>query len=347
MNHPSANTGLTPVETTHASPGSIRLKHPRIRQVIDELNTLIYPGSQESILLVIGPTGVGKTTLARFMVEHANSAVADQMEADAGLIPAAYVEAPASGETEFSWRLFYTQALLELGEDLSVPKAAYGIDPSTGKMVRPGGIPTSNLAGLRTALERSLNKRGTQMLVIDEAAHIIRQTRQSRLEIQLDTLKSLANRGSTQMVMVGSYDLYQLVSLSGQLARRIHVVHCERYRQDRVEDVKAFSGCLQQFQRSFPTMREAQLAKYAEALHENTLGCIGTLSSVLTRAHRFAEADGAWSVGALERALLTDAQRTRILEEILEGEDAINPSLTRSSFRRAKPTRTAAKREAV
>lgn len=35
-------------------------------------------------------------------------------------------------------------------------------------------------------------------------------------------------------------------------------------------------------------------------------------------------------LGALERALLTDAQRTRILEEILEGETAINPSLTRN-----------------
>ena len=36
------------------------------------------------------------------------------------------------------------------------------------------------------------------------------------------------------------------------------------------------------------------------------------------------------SLDTLERALLTDAQRTRILEEILEGEAAINPSLTRN-----------------
>ena len=70
-----------------------------------------------------------------------------------------------------------------------------------------------------------------------------------------------------------------------------------------------------------------QLVQYAQALHENTLGCVGTLSSVLTRAAKLAEADGQWTVGALERALLTDAKRTRILEEILEGEAAINPSL--------------------
>lgn len=132
------------------------------------------------------------------------------------------------------------------------------------------------------------------------------------------------------MVMVGSYDLYQLVSLSGQLARRTHVVHCERYREDRHEDVLAFTACLQKFQSVLPQLWGDQLVQYAQALHENTLGCVGTLSSVLTRAAKLAEADGKWTVGALERALLTDAQRTRILEEILEGEAAINPSLTRN-----------------
>lgn len=79
-----------------------------------------------------------------------------------------------------------------------------------------------------------------------------------------------------------------------------------------------------------PHLWGEKLVQYTQALHENTLGCIGTLSSVLTRAAKFAEADGRWTETALERALLTDAQRTRILEEILEGEAAINPSLTRN-----------------
>ena len=298
--------------------------------MIDELNTLIYPGSQDSILLVIGPTGVGKSTLAKYMVEHATEKASSEMSTNAGVIPSAYVEAPSSGEDDFSWRLFYTQVLAELGEDLSAPKVAYGIDPTTGRMVRPRGMSYNGLAGLRTSVERCLKERDTRFLVIDEAAHIIRQTRRSRLEIQLDTLKSLANKGCSQMVMVGSYDLYQLVSLSGQLARRIHVVHCERYREDRPEDVLAFTGCLQKFQSLLPLLWGDQLLQYAQALHENTLGCVGTLSSVLTRAAKLAEADGRWTVGALERALLTEAQRTRILEEILEGEAAINPSLTRT-----------------
>lgn len=330
MHSKNTSPALVPVPASAESLLSLRIKHTRIKQVIDELKTLIYPGSQDSILLVIGPTGVGKTTLARYMVEQAMEGAVSEMNIDAGLIPAVYVEAPSSGEDDFSWRLFYTQVLAELGEDLNTPKVAYGIDPISGLMVRPRGMSHNGLAGLRIAVERCLNGRDTRFVVIDEAAHIIRQTRQSRLEIQLDTLKSLANKGASQMVMVGSYDLYQLVSLSGQLARRIHVVHCERYRQDRPEDVRAFTACLQKFQSVLPDLWGDQLIQYAQALHENTLGCIGTLSSVLTRAAKLAEADGLWTVGALERALLTDAQRTRILEEILEGEAAINPSLTRN-----------------
>jgi len=68
---------------------------------------------------------------------------------------------------------------------------------------------------------------------------------------------------------------------------------------------------------------------YADVLHENTLGCIGTLSAVLTRVAKLAENKGTWSTEHLRTALLSELQRKQILEEILEGEAAINPGLTR------------------
>lgn len=315
---------------------SMRIKHTRIAQTMSELSTLIYPESQDSILLVCGPSGVGKSTLAHYMVDSALQAAAASMDNNAGLIPAVYVEAPASGESDFSWRLLFQRILAQLDGELPMPKADYGIDPENGRMVRPFGRPGNSLAALRTAVERALRHRGAKYLVIDEAAHIIRQSRRGRLEIQLDTLKSLANECGTQIILVGSYDLYQLVSLSGQLARRTHVLHFERYRQDRDEDLRAFRACVQKFQDALPGLWGQQLTQHADALHENTLGCIGTLSAVLTRAAKLAHADGHWSVDALRRALLTEAQQHQILEEILEGEAAINPGLTRTLPRPAK-----------
>lgn len=309
---------------------TIRIKHSRIAQKMTELNTLIYPESQDSILLVCGPTGVGKSTLAKHMVDGALADAAKSMETDAGLVPAAYVEAPCSGESDFSWRLFYQRILSKLEGEVCMPKHAFGIDASSGRMVKPRGPTANTLAALRTAVERALRERRTQFLVIDEAAHIIRQTPRNRLEIQLDTLKSLANECATQIVLVGSYDLYQLVSLSGQLARRTHVMHFERYRQDNDADVRAFKACVHKFQDTLPGLWGEQLTQHSGALHENTLGCIGTLSAVLMRAAKLAQADGKWSVDALRRALLTEAQRIQILEEILDGEAAINPGLTRT-----------------
>lgn len=327
---PPTNTPLVAIAATASQLSRKRIRHTRIGQVMSDLDTLIYPDSQDSILLVCGPTGVGKSTLAHYMVDTALKQSAEAMEADAGIIPAVYVEAPASGETDFSWKLFYQRILAQLEGDLAAPKAAYGVDPESGRLIRPQGANGNSLAALRTAVERALKSRGVQFLVIDEAAHLIRQTRRNRLQIQLDTLKSLANQCGTQMILVGSYDLYQLVSLSGQLARRTHVLHFARYRQDCPEDVLAFNACIQKFQDSLPALWGNQLMQHAAALHENTLGCIGTLSAVLTRAAKLAQAKGEWSTSILERALLTEAQRKQILEETLDGEAAINPGLTRT-----------------
>jgi len=317
---------IDPIKTLSAK----RIKHPRVDEVMRELDTLIYPASQDSILLVCGPTGAGKTTLAKHMVDTALDDARLQMESNLGVIPAVFVEAPSSGENDFSWRLFYQRILVQLGDNLDAPKVVYGIDAQTGQMLRRRASNGNSLAALRSAVEEGLRERQVQFLVIDEAAHIIRQTRGSRrLEIQLDTLKSLANQCGTQMILVGSYDLYQLVALSGQLARRTHVLHFDRYREDRPEDVRAFAGCVRAFENALPNLWGGQLSHYTKGLLENTLGCVGTLSSVLVRAARLAEAAGSWSVNALERALLNEAQRKRILEEILDGETAVGPSFTR------------------
>lgn len=326
----SPQTPLIPVDKTAQSLRQLRINHTRVKQVTGELKTLIYPDSQDSLLLVCGPTGAGKSTLARHLVESELAASHTDMQTDAGLIPAIYVEAPASGEADFSWRLFYQRILEQLESDTCLPKYAFGIDEETGRLVRPRRAVDRTLAGLRSAVERALRQRNTRFLVIDEAAHIIRQTRASRLEIQLDTLKSLANECGVQIVLVGAYDLYQLVSLSGQLARRTHILHFERYREDVSTDVRAFSACVRIFELELPVLWAGQLMPHVQALHENTLGCIGTLSAVLTRAAKFAEASGGWATDALLRALLTQAQRAKILEEILDGEAAINPGLTRT-----------------
>ncbi|TCJ13936.1 ATP-binding protein [Parasulfuritortus cantonensis] len=294
---------------------------------MSDINSLLDPDGD--ILAIMGPAGVGKSVLGHYLVENAIRNHETEMAANAGFTPAIRVEAVASGEAEFSWRLFYMGIIEELGEDLTMPRQDFDIDPVTGRMRRSRRTPMNTLAGLRTAVERSLVARKLRTVVVDEAAHIFRQCSPRKLLIQLDTLKSLSNTTGVQLVLIGSYDLYELLFLSGQLARRIQVVHFPRYRQDNEADVRAFKACVQQFQNTRKDLWGDGLMPYADALMENTLGCVGTLKAVLKRAAKFAQGRGDWSVDALEAALLTDTQREQILREILEGEQRIAPGISR------------------
>lgn len=294
---------------------------------MSEVMSLLDP--KGDILAIMGPTGVGKSVLGEYLVDNALKESAESMQANPGLIPALRIEAVSSGEAEFPWRLFYQSILEALGEDLSMPRQVYDVDPQTGRLLFTRRTPTNSLGGLRKAVERALQARQVRFLVIDEAAHIFRQCSSSKLIIQLDTLKSLSNTSGVQLVLLGSYDLYELVFLNGQLARRIQLVHFSRYREDTESDVRAFKACVQQFQNTNRELWGESLMEYADALMENTLGCVGTLKAVLKRAVRFANGRGKWSKGALESALLTQTQREQILREILEGEQRIEPGVTR------------------
>ncbi|AWI75114.1 ATPase [Parazoarcus communis] len=322
-------THLNNASTDHHHLTGHRIRHPRIASAIDECGLLLEAGDGADLLLLCGPTGAGKTTLGNFLVETELKNQSEDLAANPGYIPAIRVEAPASGEREFSWRLFFKRILDELEYELDVPRTAYGIDPGTGRVVRPRGTNPNSLAGLRTSVERSLKSRGTRFIVVDEAAHIARQCHPSLLELQFDTLKSLSNECGVQWILMGSYDLFELISLSGQLARRSHIIHFSRYREDVTDDLRAFRACLKHFGLSLPALKQVDLLKYAEVFHQNTLGCIGILRDVLVRLDLLVGRRG-WSEDTLCSALLTEAQVTQILREIVEGEERIAPGLKRN-----------------
>ncbi len=308
---------------------SLRIRHPSIAGTIDDLHLVLDAPANAGLLIVCGPPGVGKSTLGDYLVESELKVQAGEMEANPGFVPAIRVEAPASGERDFSWRLFYQRILAGLEGDLDCPRTAYGVDSVSGRVVRPHGASGHRLSGLRTALERSLKNRETRFIVVDEAAHMMRQCHGLRLEQQLDTLKSLSNESGVRWVLLGSYDLFELLSLSGQLARRTHVLHFGRYRQDLEADVRAFRACIRQFAQRLPALKEVDVMAYSDLLHENTVGCIGTLWQVLSRLNVQVTARG-WSEEQLYRSLLPEAQTTRILEEVLNGEDRIATGLSRT-----------------
>lgn len=194
-----------------------RLKHTRVIEVIEEVNT--HPGSQGDIVLVCGPEGAGKTTLIKCILETTLDRSHSQTNTKLNVILAVYVDAPLTGESGFSWKLFYHRILAQLGDNLGAHRR---------------GTNGHSLAALSTAVERSLRERQVRFLIIDDAANIVRQIRnKQQLKIQIDALKTLVSRCGTRLVLVGSDELHQLVSSSAQLARRTHVVQFEDLKDSR------------------------------------------------------------------------------------------------------------------
>src|SRR5262249_4679357 len=105
---------------------------------------------------------------------------------------------------------------------------------------------------LRRALEQCLLHRRPAAVIVDEAQHLKKMASGRRLLDQMDVLKSLAALTRTVHVLLGTYELLGLATLSGQLSRRSREIHFGRYRADEPADRRAFRSVLLTFQHHLP-----------------------------------------------------------------------------------------------
>lgn len=300
----------------------VRIKHPRIGQLFSETDLLLAPYSGADIVLLIGPTGVGKTTASTAILGNTYREQAEAMANDTGFIPAVQIEAPSAGEKHaFSWRLLYCRML----EALNEPLVARKLDTTTSvgaQLKTRTGVDNKMLSSLRQSVEHALKERRTRYVIIDEAVHIMRQAGPTALTVYMDTLKSLSNICGVTFVLVGSYDLYDIMSLNGQLARRTHTIHFTRYQKNDADDYKAFKKTAAALVEQMPVTGEIDLQHWLDPLFERSIGCVGIMKDMLQRALTLTLINGGdWKDEYLRRALLTKQQTRTILQETIKGED--------------------------
>lgn len=306
---------------------AVRMRHPRVSQALADLKFMAQPGAGSDITLLVGPTGVGKSTVVQAMRDQVLVENRDRMLEDMALIPIIVAEAPASGERGFSWRIFYQR----VGEELQEPLMSRKQETVTkdGRVtVRPVST-TSTVAALRTSVEKALIFRKTSIMVVDEAVHLLRNLHGNTLENHMDALKSLANICGVNIILVGSYDLAALMNLSGQVARRSTIVHFPRYLTGEERDEQAFAKVLEKLAAYLPIEEEVDLSEYALDLQQACVGCVGILKDTLSRALAITlRSGGKWQEAHLEQAILSPAQHGAILRETLEGEQ----KMTKTAF---------------
>jgi hypothetical protein len=296
------------------------LAHPVLMSAYGSVMSLINH-AVVPIIEVVGPTGVGKSTLLKKLNLELINQYTEAMKTDPGFIPVIMVEAPAPDNGTFHWGDFYKRLLKSLQEtmiDCKLSEAAYG-----------GTVPRSQkgrtTSDMRWLVEQSIKQRGTKIVIIDEAQHLTKVANARRLSDQMDTVKSLSSLTGVQFVMVGTYELLTLLNRNGQLSRRTRCIHFNRYDFSKPADRQAFINLLGMFEVRLPVGAEGVLVNHLDFIYEHSLGCIGILKDWLKLASNSAVEAGRDTLAFrdLEATKLTRDSLLQILQEILEGERSV------------------------
>jgi hypothetical protein len=300
------------------------MAHPRLVEARDELVDAIDGAAPGSLVFVLGPTGVGKTTVRMKVEDLLVQQMAPAMTADPGRLPFASVEVVPPDTGRFRWRDYFIRLLAAMNEPLIDFKTTCGAG-YTQAPNKPASMVGS--AELGYAAEQALRHRHPPVVFVDEAQHLARIASGRRLSDQLDVIKSIANRTETVHVLLGTYELLAFRNLSAQLSRRSVDLHFQRYRADSVDDRQVFCSVLLTFQKQLPfTKAETDLMAMWEFLYERSVGCVGILKEWLMRACVRAVKHGAVALSRehLERTALSISQCEKILAESREGETGLN-----------------------
>jgi AAA domain len=298
------------------------IAHPRLAEAKQKRMRSIQDSSRNSLVMVLGPTGVGKTTLRIKTEQLLTEDVLSKLETDRVRIPGVSVEAIAPESGNFNWRDQFKRLLLHMQEPL------VGYKRLPGGQRNEEGEPHASLASKasgaesRYAVEQALHYRRPLAVLIDEAQHMTKVTSGRKLLDQLDVIKSIANLTSTVHVLFGTYDLLAFHNLNGQLSRRSVDIHFPRYQVEDKGDRKVFVNIVHCFAQRLPFAEPPDLAKDWEYFYERSIGCVGIPKDWLVRALAQALRLGRATPTRkdLEGNALSASQCEKMLSEAVEGE---------------------------
>lgn len=295
-----------------------RTKHPHYSDTFKRTWTLATQGRASRVVIVAGPTGVGKSTLGASLLQQARKATQDECTVDPSLVPAALVKAIAPQGRSFSWKDFYIRALEQLREPLVERKVW---TPQQYSLLGPEvigrtGADSLNVEILRRSLENAIRRRKTRFLIVDEAHHMLLCHDDRQLALQFETLKSLADMCNATLVLLGTYKLLMIRDYSAQLIRRSQIVHFPSYQLGAKEDRKAFKSVLLYFAGKLPIPLCPRLNDDVQFFFGKTAGCIGILHDLLRDALQEALDDGATEI--TKEMVDRVAQPNRAIQTILQ-----------------------------
>ena len=289
----------------------IVLDHPSLDRALAAVERGIAPGMPPQIVLLVGSTGVGKTTLIDALVRRSCPPVV-KMTCE-----------PVVGRRGYDFGRMHWRLLAEAAGDL-FPGDHVSPDEAAGRLRsgfgRRDGVVT--IDEYRVGVLDMLRERGLRAVVLDEAQHMTRVPSARTQADQLDVIKYCVDRTGISHVLVGTHELSIMVAAGEQVARRSLVVHFAPYQSSHPAEREAFQRIFGQLVDALPL---AEPERSWEALRTHLLdvyigcaGCVGILKEWLCRALQLVLERGAdivdWSV--MQACALSDHALSAIAEPI-------------------------------
>lgn len=301
------------------------VKHDTIERALNLLLTALKQPRPESVIILVGPSGVGKSTIVHTVEKHLRKVYAQRMADDPGFLPYISMRAPAALDGHFNWRDMFTRALSIAGEVLIERKVVSQFE------MELDGRKVDTLKGLvreelRRSLESLIRNRGVTAILLDEASALLRLKRGAIPFLQFEVLKSLAVELRIPIVLVGAYDLLHVLDGTGQLLRRSQIIHCPRYRFDaamgRIDP--EFTAALKALLGAIAIPQEPGLLENFDFFYTWSVGCVGVLKDWLDRALEAALAvpggEPLLTREILKATALPASQAKRLVQEAKAGE---------------------------
>ncbi|MBV9279857.1 MAG: ATP-binding protein [Chloroflexi bacterium] len=292
--------------------------------IVEALDAVLHAITQPidtwtPVILVIGPAGVGKTTLIRAVERELARRLRQEIAANPGRLPFVSIVSDVPESGSFNWKDFCLLGLEAMNEPLIVQKVY--LPPPKADL--PSVLnPRTPANALRRALVSALIHRTPAAFLIDEAQQLAMIAGSRKLQHQMDYLKRLADATRVPPVLVGNYGLCLLRNQSAQLGRRTREIHVRRYDANRPQDAIDFQDIVLSFQYHLPLAERPDLIADWEYLYLRSVGCIGLLKQWLLDALDRAVEAGAPTItrADLERTAPPPSKSKKVLEEALDGE---------------------------
>jgi len=256
--------------------------HPISVAVKSEIDRFAQHGRKDEILSVIGPSGIGKTSLAK----QTCSQISHRLNCGwrPGKSHPVLIEAPSQTKREFPWRAFLEELLLLLGEINLVSK----VDLDKVEQSKRAGDRAPPRSKLTIGqLERLVRKRikvlQPAVVIIDEAQNLVVGLSAEDRKANLNRLKNWANTMDTKFILFGTHECRDFLNINEQLARRITPVYFPRYTKT-MEEVTEFASFYKSLIQELELKMSPKINKDFIYIYNHTLGCPGLLVTWLHKS---------------------------------------------------------------